>query len=137
MSRHDHLFPLAKSLARPVTRGYISLTTAHVALLNDVLIAERKGDLGDFKASDIFNGLKHILGLWVKIHTDRRAVAAMHIEQRLKPLIALHKPVNVLLAEAHDVNGLEHFPLAEPEVADIAATEMWFSLPSRPHHRGP
>jgi hypothetical protein len=56
------------------------------------------------------------------------------VKRRLRPLIALRKPSNVLLAEAHDVNGASGFPLEEREVNSIAATEMYWALPRGGSH---
>jgi hypothetical protein len=99
-------------------------------LMHDTLKAAKAGQLGTYRASDVYGGLRHILGLWLKIEEDRRAVAEMHVKRRLRPLIALRKKSNVLLAEAHGINGEAGFPLTEPEVTDIAAMEVWFSLPA-------
>lgn len=122
------LYPLAESLVRPVTRGYLTLTDAHASLLAGTLRAKRCGMPYDVRA--VYRGLQHILGLRLAAEDRRRALCEMYIKRRLKPLILRHTPSNVLYAEAHDVNGAEGFPLAEHEVADIAATEMYWALPA-------
>jgi hypothetical protein len=123
------LHAIAKGYARPVARGYLPLEHAHAGLIADTLGAERRGELAPYLASDVFAGLRHTLKLWLAIEEDRRAVAELHIRQRLRPLIAVRKPRNVLLAEAHGINGEEGFPFSEPEVTDVAAEQVWSSLP--------
>jgi hypothetical protein len=125
-----HAYALAAELAQPVARGYLTLTEAHVALLHAAIEAERAGSPHDPR--DVWRGLRHILGLHLDRALTRRAIAKMHVRQRVRPLLALRKPRNVLLAEAHDVNGGEQFPLTEPEVADIADREIYFA--GRRHH---
>jgi hypothetical protein len=51
-------------------------------------------------------------------------MAEHRIWRRIKPLIDARKPSRVVLAEAHDVNGAEGFPLAEADVSDMALAEM-------------
>jgi hypothetical protein len=136
MPAGDKLYALARAFARPVARGYLTAGEALAWLMHDTLKAARAGQLGTYRASDVYGGLRHILGMWLKIEDDRRAIATQHVKAKLRPLIALHKKSNVLLAEAHGINGQEGFPLTQPEVTDIAAMEIWFSLPTTPgRHR--
>lgn len=122
------LYPLAESMARPVACGYLSLTDAHGALLAGVLRAKRRGMAYDVRA--VYRGLQHILDLRLAAEDRRRALCELYIKRRLRPLILRHMPSNVLYAEAHDINGAEGFPLAEHEVADLAAGEMYWALPA-------
>lgn len=118
-------YDLAAELARPVARGYLSLSHAHAALLAAALAQQRLGS--PYDAHDVYRGLQHVLGLHLERLERRRAVAEMRMKRRLRPLIALRKPRNVLLAEAHDVNGAEGFPFDEPDVSVIAAREVYFA----------
>jgi hypothetical protein len=110
-------YAMAASLARPVARGYLSRTEADVALLLAT------PDTGAYRVA------RHILSERLRHLEGRRDVAWSRIRRRLKPLIAMRKTSNVLLAEAHDVNGAAGFPFAEPEVGDIVATEVYWALP--------
>ena len=123
------LYALAAELAKPVALGDLSLTDAHAEMLLSTARSERLGELGQYTCPNVFRLQQHILGLHLERLETQRAGVEGRIKRRLKPLIALRKPSNVLLAEAHDVNGAAGFPLLEPEVTDIAVTEMYWSLP--------
>jgi hypothetical protein len=110
-------YALAVELARPVVRGYISRTDV------DLTLALETPDTGAFRIA------QHLLNERLSRLETRRDITRLRIRRRLKPLIAMRKPPNVLLAEAHDVNGGEGFPFAEPEVGDIVATEVYWALP--------
>ncbi len=125
---------MATQFARPVARGELHLSAAHSALINATLKAERENQLGTYKAAHIVKGLRHILRLNLDRDETRRAIAAARIKRTIRPLIAAHKPPNVLLAEAHGVNGADDFPFSEPEVTDLVTTEVYYSLP--PASRG-
>jgi hypothetical protein len=127
-----HAYALAAELAQPVARGYLTLTEAHSSLLATLLRADRDCALDGYDVRDVYRGLQHILGLHLDRALTRRAIAEMHVKQRVRPLLALRKPRNVLLAEAHGINGAESFPLTEPEVTDIADREIYFAG-RRPH----
>jgi hypothetical protein len=126
-----HAYALAAELARPVARGYLTLTEAHTAMLTGTVAAERLGKLGRYKATDVYHLQQHILGLHLARLETKRAMTEAQIKRRIRPLIALRKPRNVLLAEAHDVNGAEGFPFDEPAVADIAASEVYRAVQAR------
>jgi len=64
-------------------------------------------------------------------HEAWREQAEFRIKRRVKPLIGLRKPSNVLLAEAHGENGAAGFPLAEREVNAIVAAELSWAMPYR------
>jgi hypothetical protein len=131
-----HAYALARELAKPVARGHLTLTEAHASLLATALQASRTGQLGGYDPGDTFRGLRHVLGLHLEAEQRRRALTEGRIARRLRPLIALRKPSNVLFAEAHDVNGLDGFPFEEPEVNDIAKTAMFWSLPAQGNSHG-
>lgn len=116
----DDPYALAAELARPVAHGYLSVVDAVRAL---VISSEQP---------DVFRLQQHILGLHLHRLRTRRAVTALHIKRRIKPLLALRKPRNVVLAEAHDVNGAEGFPFDEPAVTDIVQRELYWA--GRPRH---
>ena len=68
---------------------------------------------------------------WERLHDleARREEAEARIKRRMKPLIDLRQPSNVLLAEAHGENGATGFPLSEREVASIVAAELQWAMP--------
>ena len=78
-------YQLARELARPVVRGYLSLAEAQE--------------------------IAHL--------ETQRAITSYHITRLVRRLRAIGKPRNVLLAEAHGLNGEANFPLSEDEVADL------------------
>jgi len=119
-------YALAEQLANPVVRGYLPAAEAMSAIL---VAALRYGRATSYEPRGVFRLCRHLFDLRAERLEIKRAVTEMRIKRRLKPLIAMHKPSNVLLAEAHDVNGTDGFPLDEPEVAEIAHTEMYWSLP--------
>ena len=128
------LVTLAASLARPVARGYLTLTDAHGTLLGGVLRAKREGM--PYGERDAYRGLQHILQLRLDAERRRREMCEYRIARRIKPLIERNKPSNAIYAEAHDVNGAEGFPLSEPEVNELAASEMFWALEPRRRRHG-
>ena len=112
-------YRLAKCLARPVARGWLSHEDAEDCLLAEVLAARRRGTLGPYDPVTVYGGLRWFLGQYLAAEEAKRGIAEARIRYRIKPLIALRKPRNKLLAEAHDVNGAAGFPFAEPEIADM------------------
>ena len=130
MTAPRNIYGSAKELARPVARGDLSLTEADAALIVATLREERAGELEGCMAADVVRLKQFLLRQYLHREEVARDLTAHRIRRRLKPLIVLHKPPNVLYAEAHDVNGADGFPLDEPEVTDIAKMEMYWSLPS-------
>jgi hypothetical protein len=122
-----HAYALAAELAQPVARGYLSQTQALAAMLAGTVGAERRGELAPFKATNVFRLQKHLLGQHLERLETKRAVTEMRIKRRIRPMIAVGKPRNAVLAEAHDVNGAEGFPFDEPDVNDIALGEVWLT----------
>ena len=122
-----HAYALAAELAKPVARGHMPLSHAYAALLATTVRAERRGELGTYKAPDVFRLQKHILGLHLDRLIAKRAVTEGRLKQRIRPLIALRQPRNVVLAEAHDVNGAEGFPFDEPDATFLALREIHFA----------
>ena len=123
-------YRLAKCLARPVARGWLSHEDAEDCLLAEVLAARRRGTLGPYDPVTVYGGLRWILAQYLAAEEARRDLAAVRIRYRLKPLLAVRKPPNALLAEAHDVNGAAGFPLTEREITDCVAAEVYRSLPA-------
>jgi hypothetical protein len=122
-------YALAAELARPVARGHLTLTDADAELLLTAFGLHRNGS--PYDPLDVFSGLQHILRLHLERLEVARDLAAMRIRSRLRPLLALRKPSNVLLAEAHDVNGAAGFPFDEETVTAMATTEMYWAMPAR------
>lgn len=120
-------YDLAAELAQPVARGYMPLAHAHVAMLASTVRAERRGELAPHRAVDVFRLQKHILGQHLDRLMARRAVAEGRLKRRIRPLIALRQPRNVVLAEAHDVNGAEGFPFDETDATFLALREIHFA----------
>lgn len=131
-----NLYPKALSLARPVARGWLSLTHAHTSLMADAFKAERDGDLDGCQPLDVWRIGCHLLSQQLERELVRRDVAAAKVRRRLRPLIALRRPRNVLLAEAHDVNGADGFPFTEEEITDLTREAVWFALPTRERAHG-
>lgn len=124
-----HLYALPAELAQPVARGQLPLAHAYAAMLADTVRAERLGEMDPYKAPDVFRLQKHLLGQHLARAETKRALAEGRIVRVIKPMIAVRRPSNAVLAEAHGVNGAAGFPLAEDEVTDIVRTEMYWSLP--------
>jgi hypothetical protein len=120
---------MAKQLARPVARGWLTLTEAHVALM----VAASHTDLGDLRFTDFVRGTQYSLHLTLENEHVRRDLAAHCIRRTLAPMIAQRKPKRALLAEAHGVNGEAAFPLSEGEVEDVAAGEVWWAMKRARH----
>jgi hypothetical protein len=129
------LYAMAEQFAHPVASGDLHPSAANAALINATLKAEREGQIGTYKAHHIVAGLRHALRLHVAHEDTRRTMVAHKIRRTVAPLIDQHKPRNILLAEAHGVNGAHDFPFSEPEVTDLVATEVYYSLPPAPRGR--
>jgi hypothetical protein len=114
-----------------VARGHLTLTEAHAELLLAACQAVRTAGYPDQDAAGIWKLQRHVLGLHLEAEERRRDLAEARMKRRLRPLIALRKPPNVVLAEAHGVNGAAGFPLDEPEVNSIAVAEMYLAARSR------
>jgi hypothetical protein len=128
----ERLYALAKSFARPVARGWLSLSQADDYLEHDAICAWRDGVLGPYDPDHIAAGLRHILRLRLKDERLRRELAEYHIRRLLYPMIAQRKPWGSLMAEAHGHNGAVGFPLTEPEVGDIVRAAVYYALPAAP-----
>ncbi len=125
------LYAMAKELARPVVTGQLPAAHANAALWTATLTAERRGEL-PCPAEDVVTLQRHLLWQEIKRQRAWQDVAGARIKRTLRPMIAARKRSNVLLAEAHGINGEAGFPLSEEQVTDIVRTEVWFALQSRP-----
>jgi len=121
----DLPYDLAISLARPVVRGYLTPYDARCAIAVHTARAEREGRLG-YDPDHVISFGRFLLASQIKQLETKRSVTALHIVQRIRPLIATKRPRNEVRAEAHDVNGAEGFPFAEPEVEGIVDREYYF-----------
>lgn len=122
---------LTQSLARPVARGLLPPEHAHAAILAALWRVWTPGvDL----AGQLTMWL-HILALNIENLQIKRDAATGAVKRALKPLIVLHRPWNVLMAEAHDANSARDFPLSEAEVSEIVRQEVWFALPPAPRRQ--
>ena len=118
-------YALAVSPARPVVRGYLSPHDARCAIAVHTARAERAGRLG-YDPDHVISFGRFLLASQIKRLETKRSVCALHIVQRIRPLIAARRPRNQVRAEAHDCNGAEDFPFAEPEVTGIVDREYYF-----------
>jgi len=121
----DLPYALAVSLAKPVVRGYLSPHDARCAIAVHTAKAEREGRL-EYDPADVISFSRFLLASNIKRLETKRSVTALHIVQRVKPMIANRRPRNQVRAEAHDVNGGADFPFAEPEVEGIVEREYYF-----------
>lgn len=125
------LYAMPRELADPVARGSMPLTHAYAAMLASTVAAERCGQLTPYQAPDVFRLQKHLLGQHLDRAETKRAVTEGRIVRVIKPMIAVRRPSNAVLAEAHGVNGAAGFPLTEDEVTDIVRTAVYWALPAR------
>jgi hypothetical protein len=136
MTAPRNIYGIASEMGRPVARGEIPLVHADAAIICDTLAQERAGALGPLLAPDVVRLKRHLLRQEVHRHEVARELAAWRIERLVKPMIAAHRPSNVLLAEAHGVNGAAGFPLTEAEVTDVVRREVYWALPRERRHVG-
>lgn len=61
-----------------------------------------------------------------------RDETARAIKCAIKPMIGERAAWGALMAQAHDVNGANGFPLVEADVNDIVRTEVFYALPAAP-----
>ena len=122
-------YRLARELAPPVARGQLPLGHADAALICCALKHEHKG--ASYHPLDVARGAQHILRLHVLAEHVARSLTRTGIERTLAPLIAMRAPRNRLLAEAHNVNGDNGFPLTEVQVDEITRTEVYWSIRKR------
>jgi hypothetical protein len=126
------VYGLARELARPVARGWLTRSEADVALINCALRRCGKSD-----AIGVARLAQHSLRQWLRPEEDRRLLARHRIDRTLHPMIARRTPSNHLLAEAHGVNGEMGFPLTEAETTAAVEDQVYWALepaPSKPHH---
>lgn len=130
-----HLYALARELARPVARGHLCREQAEDWLLAATL--SKRHQIGGLDPENIFRYQIHLLRLWLDRHRDEQAIARGKITRRLMPLLARQAPANQLLAEAHDVNGSEGFPLTDEAVTMTAFdARYWANRRERSAHHG-
>ena len=110
------LHAMARTMARPVTRGFLPLEQAYAALLVSVLKYERSGALAPYRAADVLAGAKWTLDTWVDREEDARHVTRYRIKRLVWELVGRLAPYREIMAEAHNINGLAGFPLSENEV---------------------
>ena len=125
------LWTIAKSMARPVSYGLLPLEHARAALLATALRMEREGRMAPYDASGVSRGLFNILDQHLAARAIQREVTAMHVRRLLAPMIATRRPSNVLLAEAHGVNGAAGFPFSEAEINDMVKIQVWLAMNKR------
>ncbi len=132
MPAGERLYTMAREMGKPVARGLLPLEEAFAACIAATVKAERDGQIGGYKATDIVRFQRWLVQESATKETQKRDLTAHRIRRLLRPMIAIRKPSRVLLAEAHGVNGADGFPLAEPEVTDIVAMLVWQSMPAAP-----
>jgi hypothetical protein len=120
-------YELARELAGPVARGWLTLTVADAALI--VRVSQCPGE---YDLLDTVRFAQHLLRQLLQKEEDRRALARSRIKNTLGPMIARRAPKNHLFAEAHGVNGEMGFPLMEAEVTAVVVEQVWWALPAPP-----
>jgi hypothetical protein len=73
-----HAYALARELAEPVARGDLPHTHALATLLTGTVRAERLGELGPYKAPDIYRLQRHLFGQQLERLRRKMAIEAMH-----------------------------------------------------------
>ncbi len=121
------LYALAAELAQPVARGYLTRTEALSTLLFRTLASDRANQINRLEPTDVFRLQRHLFFQHLARLETRRAITESRIKNRIWPLMKQRQPRNVVLAEAHDVNGADGFPFDEPDITTIAAREMHFA----------
>ena len=124
---HDRVHGLAANLAKPVVRGWMRGSHAYAAVALQAL----KLPDGEQLLPSAWNTLRNHVA-W---HIRNREETAQRIQIALRPLIAGRARRNVLLAEAHGINGSAGFPFSEEEIRPIVVAEVWWALPTAPRHR--
>lgn len=132
----ERLYGMAREMGRPVARGELPLEHAFAACIAATLAAERAGELGRYKAHDVVRFQRWLVTEHARQEQRRRDLATHRIKRVVRPMIAVGKQSNVLLAEAHGVNGAGGVPLTEAEVTQVVAAEVWFSLPKGARRHG-
>jgi hypothetical protein len=108
-------FQMPKCLARPLARGWLTEQQAAEILL---LTASRHRVMAD-DVGQTFRFLWWLLVEHRKREDYRIAAARSAIWRAVRPLIQDRRPINRVLAEAHDANGSYDFPLTEAEVSRL------------------
>ena len=123
------LYGMARELGRAVARAGLPREHAYASCITATVAAERVGTLGGYAARDIVAHQRWLVDVTADAEARTRDLCAHKIRRTVAPMIAGRRPRNVLLAEAHGVNGAQGFPLHESEVDDLVKTEVWFALP--------
>ena len=134
MTAPRSLYGLARSLARPVARGWLSLGEADSALITTTLAEERSGALEGRKASDTVAFKRWLLRQELANQEAVRARATGGIRRIIRPMLETRQPPNAVLAEAHGHNGQSGFPLTEAEVSDIVRAERYWTQQRERRH---
>ena len=108
-------FGMARELARPVARGWLSPEAAQAILIGS---AWRSGVADPERLG---NFLQWILRRHLEVDSDRRAIAERRVWRCVRPLLDQRAPSRQILVAAHDTNGAAGFALAEAEVTNLVA----------------
>ena len=123
----ERLVRLAKSLASPVAKGFLSPNHADAVLLAAALRAARIGELRT-DPIEFARILSHVVRLFAANLAVRRSLTRWKLEQAIVPLIATGAMSHRLLAAAHNSNAKCGCPLHEYEVEQVVtailASEM-------------
>lgn len=120
---------LATSLGKPVANGMLSFGQAMASITMAISRGMRDNILpGNGTLDERIAICRDILALAINNQEARREQATGTITRTLKPMIGQALPSNQLLAEAHNANADNGFPLSEDEVREVAATEVYWSL---------
>lgn len=127
-SRAFDPYQLPQCLARPLVRGWISWMQADARL---ALVAFRcPGPADDPEA--VHTILRWLLKEHVKAEEARVAAAHGGIWRVVRQLLRDRVPIQRVLAEAHDVNGVKGFPLTEEQVSCLVdSIILWCARKAR------
>jgi hypothetical protein len=105
---------LARQLAQPVVRGWLSRGAANSTLIAAALDEERdRGWERVFERARFLQWQMNQEIRWLEIARD---MAEARIRRIVRNMLRMQRPPNAVAAEAHNINGDAGFPLAESYV---------------------
>lgn len=119
---------LEGQLARATIVGDLDMTQADITIINASLKAHRENRHPDCNCDplDCARLRQHVMRQAIKSMQRDRDRTTSGIRRVLRPLMVERARVNVLLAEAHNVNGEQGFPFTEEQITDIVADAVYW-----------